>query len=66
MVGDSLTILDFYIMFGVVYSFILNEKNEMIKELKPLLEKHEVFHKYVVGLSEELKDHISSLPARPF
>ena len=53
-----MTIADFS-MFRIGYGYFINDKNEYSVHLKPVLDKHEVMHKYILGLGEELKDHLA-------
>ena len=48
IVGDKQTIADF-VLFRVGYGYMLDESYPNSAELKPVLEKNEVFHKYILG-----------------
>ena len=59
--GDKITILDFALA-AVGFSSFLNEGNEAYDALRPIAEKHEIFHKYLLGLREEMKEHFDNRP----
>ena len=51
---------------GPGISFLLNEAGPMNPVLSPVVDKHEAFKKYLLGLKEELKSYFDSRPTRPY